>query len=150
MYAYNIQHLLEDPKAYLPPRPLVTPLDSAVVDLFQDFTQYAEADDYVLLTELVELIDWVWTTGGPTGGHRLQPGEEGNGGNAAVGEIPKKKEKRKKYLLPKEARLPRVKVTRTHPLLNRPLLIHRDYVKCTKHPPTHLLICLFIIPSSST
>ena len=80
------------------------------MDLFQDFTQYTQADDYVLLTELVELIDWVWTTGGPTGGTRLGEGGEDEAGNNAELE-PRKQQKRRKFLLPRDARLPRVKVT---------------------------------------
>lgn len=109
LFVIPVQNLLEN-KPYLPPRPLVTPLDSAVVDLFQDFTQYTQADDYILLTELVELLDWVWTTGGPTGGTRLAEGAEGEEGNNTDME-PRKIQKRKKFLLPKDARLPRVKVT---------------------------------------
>ena len=68
------------------------------------------------LTELVALIDWVWTTGGPTGGHRSGEAGEGDeeGNNVGNEEAPKKQQKRRKYLLPKDARLPRVKVT--HPL----------------------------------
>ena len=84
----------------------------------------------MLLTELVELIDWVWTTGGPTGGHRIGGANEDEEGNIAEAgdQAPKKQQKRKKYLLPRDARLPRVKVT--YPLdlvLAHPFDLLQDY-----------------------